>query len=243
MTTIAISFNEFVLPWEATRREDERFRKILKRLLLLFLLFAIVFPWLPLPHIEREEVERVPPALAKVILQQKMPAPAPQPKPKPVQKEKPVEKSASPAKPKRTEKARKKVASMGVAAFSKQLKSLRSSLDVAKLQARNTNITTGAAARTTRSVLGRDSANKTSGGISASSISSNGSGTQLAGRNGVSVVSAAQVAASTVRRSPAAATWNPSAVSSSSTRARSTRYTTVPCAAILRSGASMFSIS
>jgi hypothetical protein len=78
---------------------------------------------------------------------------------------------------------------MGVAAFSKQLKSLRSSLDVAKLQARNTNISTGAAARTTRSVLGRDSANKTSGGISASSISSNGSGTQLAGRNGVTVSS------------------------------------------------------
>jgi hypothetical protein len=189
MTTIAITFNEFALPWEATLREDERFRKILKRVLLLFLLFALVFPWLPLPHIEREEVERVPPALAKVILQQKVPAPAPQPKLKPVQKEKPAEKSASPAKPKRTERARKKVASMGVAAFSKQLKSLRSSLDVAKLQARNTNISTGAAARTTRSVLGRDSANKTSGGISASSISSNGSGTQLAGRNGVTVSS------------------------------------------------------
>ena len=189
MTTIAMTFNEFVLPWEATRREDERFRKILKRLLLLFLLFSIVFPWLPLPHIEREEVERVPPALAKVILQQKMPAPAPQPEPKPLQKEKPVEKSASPAKPKRTEQARKKVASMGVAAFSSQLKSLRSSLDVAKLQARNTNITTGAAARTTRAVLGRDSASKTSGGISASSISSNGSGTQLAGRKGVAVSS------------------------------------------------------
>jgi outer membrane biosynthesis protein TonB len=184
-------FNEFVLPWEATRREDERYRKILKRVLLLFLLFAIVFPWLPLAHIDREEVERVPPALAKVILQQKLPPPAPvrQPEPKPVEKKKPVEKAASPAKRKRTLQAKKKVASMGVAAFSSQLASLRSSLDVAKLRARNTNVTTGAAARTTRSVLGRETARKTSGGISASSISSNGTSTQLGGRNGVAVSS------------------------------------------------------
>jgi hypothetical protein len=76
---------------------------------------------------------------------------------------------------------------MGVAAFSNQLQSLRSSLDVAKLSARNTNIKTGAAARSTRSVLGRDTATRTSGGISSSVMSRNGSGTQLAGRSGVSV--------------------------------------------------------
>jgi hypothetical protein len=39
MTTTAIAFDGFVLPWEATRREDERFRRILKRLFLAFLLF------------------------------------------------------------------------------------------------------------------------------------------------------------------------------------------------------------
>lgn len=190
MTAIAMNFNDFVLPWESTRKEDERFKKVLKRLLLLFLLLAIVFPWLPLPHIDREDVEMVPPALAKVILQQKLPAPPPPvPQPEPVQKEKTVEKSAAPAKQKRAKPARKKVASMGVGAFSNQLKSLRSSLDVAKLRAQNTNIKTGAAARTTRSVLGRESATKSSGGISASVMSSNGSGTQLAGRAGVAVAS------------------------------------------------------
>jgi outer membrane biosynthesis protein TonB len=190
MTTTAIAFNEFVLPWDATRKEDERFRRILKRLLLVFLLLAIIFPWLPLPEIEREEAEIIPPALAKVIIQQKLPAappPPPPPEPEPVQKEKPVEKTAAPAKKKPSKPAGKKVASMGVAAFSNQLQSLRSSLDVAKLHARNTNIKTGAAARSTRSVLGRVSATKTSGGISSSVMSSNGSGTQLAGRSGVAV--------------------------------------------------------
>jgi len=194
MTTTAIAFNDFVLPWEATRKEDARFREILKRLLLLFLLLAIVFPWLPLPEIEREKAEIIPPALAKVIIHQRLPAPPPPPKQEKVEIEKPVEpkkvakKTAPPAK-KKGKPAGKNVASMGVAAFSKQLQSLRSSLDVAKLQARNTNVSTGAAAKASRSVLGRDSAVKTSGGVSSSVLNSTGSGTQLGGRNGVAVAS------------------------------------------------------
>lgn len=191
MTATAIVFDDFVLPWEATRKEDERFKRILKRLLVLFLLLAMVFPWLPLPEIEREAVERIPLTLAKVLLQQKLPAPPPPPpvEAEPVEKQPPAKKEAAPAKPKQAEQARKKVASVGVAAFAKQLQSLRGSVDLGKLQARNTNVETGAAARSTRSVLGRDSAQRTSAGISSSVMSSNGAGTQLAGRSGVAVAS------------------------------------------------------
>jgi protein TonB len=197
MTTTALVFNDFALPWESTRKEDERFKRILKRLLLVFLLLAIAFPWLPLPEIEREIAEKIPPTIAKVILEQKLPAappapPAPKPEPAKSEKAKPEKATKKPAptpKPKRAEAARRKVASMGVAAFSNELKSLRTSLDVAKLRARNTNVATGAAARSTRSVLGRDSASKTSGGIDTSAISKNGSGTQLAGRSGVAISS------------------------------------------------------
>jgi outer membrane biosynthesis protein TonB len=190
--------NDFVLPWEATRREDERFRVILKRLLLVFLLLAIVFPMLPLPKIVREQAEILPPTLAKIIIQQKLPAqpaPPPPPKPDPVEIEKPVEKkravekAASPAKQAKAKPASRNVASMGVAAFSSQLQSLRSSLDVAKLQAKNTNVTTGAAAKASRTVLGRESAIKTSGGVSSSVLNSNGNSTQLSGRNGIAVAS------------------------------------------------------
>lgn len=191
--------NDFVLPWEATRKEDERFRIILKRLLLVFLLLAIVFPLLPLPKIEREQAEILPSTLAKIIIQQKLPVqPAPPPpKPDPVEIEKPVEKkqavekAASPAKQAKAKSkpASRNVASMGVAAFSSQLQSLRSSLDVAKLQAKNTNVTTGAAAKASRTVLGRESAIKTSGGVSSSVLNSNGNSTQLSGRNGIAVAS------------------------------------------------------
>jgi len=189
MTTIAITFNDFALPWDATRKEDERFRRILKRLLLALLLFSVVFPWLPLPEIKREDVEIIPPTLAKVIIQQKLPVapPPPPPEPEPVAQETRATKADTPPGRKEAAPAGKKVASMGVAAFSSQLQSLRSSLDMAKLSARNTNVETGAAERATRSVLGRDSATRTSGGVSSSVMSSNGTGTRLSGRNGVAV--------------------------------------------------------
>jgi protein TonB len=197
MTTTAIAFTDFVLPWEASRLEDERFRRILKRLLLVFLLLAIVVPWLPIPEIQREVAEMIPPPLAKLIIQQKLPAapppppPEPEPaeieKPLPKQVQKPVRKAAAPPGQKKPKAARKAVNSMGVAAFSSQLQSLRSSLDVAKLSARNTNVKTGAAQRSSRSVLGRETATRTSGGISSSVMNGNGSGTRLGGRSGVAV--------------------------------------------------------
>ncbi len=187
MTTMTMRFNDFALPWESAHLEDDKFKRILKRLVALFLLLAFVFPFLPLPEVDRAEAEKVPPTLAKVVIHQAKPAPPPPPPPEPkvAEEKKPVEKKPEPSAQKKAGAAKKKVASMGVGAFSKQLTSLRSTVDVAKLQARNTNISTGAAAKSTRSVLGRDTATKTSGGVSSASMSRDGNGTQLAGRNGV----------------------------------------------------------
>ncbi|WP_297790747.1 AgmX/PglI C-terminal domain-containing protein [uncultured Marinobacter sp.] len=185
MTTLTTTPYDFALPWDASAEEDSRFKRILKRLGLLFLLFALVFPWLPLPEIEREEQERIPPALAKVLVEQRKVAPPPPP-PEPVKEEvseqpKPKKETApKPAPKKEVQAARKKVSTMGVAAFSDELSSLRSSVDVAKLQARNTNVETGAAAKAARSVLGATSATKTSGGVNSSEMNSTGTGTQLA---------------------------------------------------------------
>lgn len=191
MTAMTITPYEFALPWDASGDEDSRFKRILKRLLLLLLLLAVIFPWLPLPEIEREEKERVPPSLAKVLIEQRKVAPPPPP-PEPVKQEEKTEtvkKKAAPepAPAKEVKKAREKVSKMGVAAFSKELSSLRSSLDVAKLQARNTNVTTGAAAKAARSVLGATSATKTSGGVNSSVMNDSGSGTQLAAHSSTAV--------------------------------------------------------
>ncbi|EON93271.1 TonB family C-terminal domain-containing protein [Marinobacter lipolyticus SM19] len=194
MTTLTTTPYDFALPWDASAEEDSRFKRILKRLGLLFLLFALVFPWLPLPEIEREEKERIPPALAKVLVEQRKVAPPPPP-PEPVKEEvseqpKPKKETApKPAPRKEVQAARKKVSTMGVAAFSDELSSLRSSVDVAKLQARNTNVATGAAARAARSILGATSATKTSGGVNSSEMNSTGTGTQLASHSSTAVES------------------------------------------------------
>lgn len=185
MTTIAIASTDFALPWEAARQEDERFNRILRRLLLVFLLLSLVIPWLPLPRIEREVQKIVPPVMTKLILRQKLPAPPP---PAPVRAPiKQPEVKTAPPRHRAAAPRRRAVSKMGVAAFSKQLQSLRSSLNVARLQARNTNIKTGAAARTTRSVLGREAATRTSGGVNTSVMNGNGGGTRLTGRSGVDV--------------------------------------------------------
>ncbi|WP_417567399.1 AgmX/PglI C-terminal domain-containing protein [Marinobacter sp.] len=195
MTAMTTTPYEFALPWESSGEEDSRFKRILKRLLLLLLLLAVIFPWLPLPEVDREEKERVPPSLARVLIEQRKVVPPPPP-PEPVKQEEkaepePAEKKAAPkpAPAKEVTKAREKVSKMGVAAFSKELSSLRSSLDVAKLQARNTNVTTGAAAKAARSVLGATSATKTSGGVNSSVMNDSGSGTQLAAHSSKAVES------------------------------------------------------
>ncbi|MCM0613305.1 AgmX/PglI C-terminal domain-containing protein [Marinobacter sediminum] len=193
MTAMTTTPYEFALPWEASGEEDSRFKRILKRLLLLLLLLAVIFPWLPLPEIEREEKERVPQSLAKVLIEQRKVVPPPPP-PEPVKQEEkaePTNEKATPEPPpaKKVTKAREKVSKMGVAAFSKELSSLRSSLDVAKLQAKNTNVTTGAAAKAARSVLGATSATKTSGGVNSSVMNDSGTGTQLAAHASTSVES------------------------------------------------------
>ncbi|MEJ2393736.1 MAG: energy transducer TonB, partial [Candidatus Thiodiazotropha sp.] len=79
MTTLTMTFSEFTLPWDSSLQEDARFKRILKHSMLLFLLFSAVIPWLPLPEINREKAEAIPPILAKVIIHQKIPAPLREP--------------------------------------------------------------------------------------------------------------------------------------------------------------------
>lgn len=195
MTAMTATAYDFSLPWDASGEEDSRFKRILKRLLLLLLLLALAFPWLPLPEIQREEKERVPPSLAKVLIEQHKVVPPPPP-PEPVKQEEkqpePAETQKAapePAPAKEVKKAREKVSKMGVAAFSKELSSLRSSTNVAKLQARNTNVKSGSAAKAARSVLGASSATKTSGGVNSSVMNDTGSGTQLAAKGSTRVES------------------------------------------------------
>jgi periplasmic protein TonB len=77
----AISFRKPVLPWATSAADEERFRRILKRVLAVALLLALILPWLPKPEVERRQAQALPPPLAKLLLERQTPPP---PAPKPI---------------------------------------------------------------------------------------------------------------------------------------------------------------
>ena len=79
---IAPYYRDFDLPWEGDPESSARFRKILRVLLIILVVFGVAFPLLPTP--KREAPEEVPQRLARVMLEN---TPKPPPPPPPVPKE------------------------------------------------------------------------------------------------------------------------------------------------------------
>ena len=136
-------YNSPTLPWTLSEEDEQRFRRILKRILLISLLISLVMPWLPLPHVDRTQVEELPPHFAKLILErEELPPPAPvtikEPeaaaKPEPLKKDppKPVTKDTKkpeaekPVGKQDIDTARKKASGVGLLAFKDDLADLRS---------------------------------------------------------------------------------------------------------------------
>ncbi len=80
---IAPYYREYELPWEGDPEASARFRKILRVLLIIFVVFGILFPLLPAPEARRRPTE-VPQRLARVMLEN---TPKPPPPPPPAPKE------------------------------------------------------------------------------------------------------------------------------------------------------------
>jgi periplasmic protein TonB len=83
-TVITPFYREYELPWEGDPESSSRFRKILRVLLIVFLVLGILFPLLPSP--KRATQVEIPERLARVMIQQQ---PKPPPPPPPVVKEEP----------------------------------------------------------------------------------------------------------------------------------------------------------
>src|SRR6201996_8092150 len=94
-TVITPFYREYELAWEGDSESSSRFRKILRVLLILFLIFGILFPLLPTPKRTAAETE-VPQRLARVMIEEK---PKPPPPPPPVVKEVPKPKPEVEKKP------------------------------------------------------------------------------------------------------------------------------------------------
>ena len=187
---LAPYYREYELPWEADQESDDRFRKILRALLIILLLFGILFPLLPRP--KHTIAEEVPERLARVMTQTPKPPPPPPP-PKPKEEEKPkIEPKVAMVKPppvdehqRAREKAQKQLNQV-----KDELADLRDVMDLTPLETKNLSGAVGADSHAERSLI-TSKAGVGSGGIT-SANSSRGFGTgagSLTGHNATAVTS------------------------------------------------------
>jgi protein TonB len=215
---------ELLLPWESSEAEDRRYQRILRRLLITLMVFAVVIPWLPVPEPSRTEQEAVPAQLARVLLEkQVLPAPQPQPKPqpkpelkpepepepKPELKPEPVKPEPAPPKAKPVprdlaKEARELAAVSGVLAFQDTLAEMRDNVDVDSLNQQGLSQGQAAAEVTQRRIIAAP-ARAGSGGIQTAALSRDTGGPALSGQATTRVQSTITAGAAVERESASAA--------------------------------------
>ena len=148
---LAPYYREFELPWDGDPESSERFRKILRVLLILLVIFGILFPLLPTP--KRESAEEIPERLARVMLENK-PKPPPPPPPKVEEKPK-IEPKVAMVKPPPVDehqRARDK-AQKQLNQVKDELADLRDVMDLKPLETKNLSGAVGADAHAERSLI------------------------------------------------------------------------------------------
>jgi periplasmic protein TonB len=130
---LAPFYREFELPWEGDPESESRFRKILRVLLILLILFGILFPLLPNPKPTAADTE-VPQRIAQVMIEEK-PKPPPPP-PKPVEEKPKVvpEKKIPVTPPVDQKQVAHEKAQKQVNQFKDELADLRQQMDLTPLQ-------------------------------------------------------------------------------------------------------------
>ena len=194
------------LPWSSSIEDDKRFTKILSGFLVAMVVASVIVTLVNVPDIAREEKEKLPPQLARVVLEkQELPPPKPVEPPKPEEKKpepkpeevkpepKPVEKPKEPVKalPKQTvEKAREQAENSGVMQFKDDLAEMRDMLQTSAVETAATTVTnsTGEAAQVDRAMI-TSGAKTASGGINTANLSRDTGGVALSGRETTKVKS------------------------------------------------------
>ena len=174
MTTLVPFYREYELPWEGDPESSSRFRKILRVMLFLFVLFGILFPLLSPPKPTAADTE-VPQRLARVMIEEK-PKPPPPPPPKVEEKPKiePVQKPVP--KPVDQKQLAHEKAQKTVNQFKDELADLREQMDLTPLaQTKNLSGAVGADSHAERALI-TSKVGAGSGGIT-SANSSRGFGT------------------------------------------------------------------
>lgn len=135
--------------------QDKKFTRILQLLIGLYLLIAVIVPFIEQVEVSREVKEKVPVQLAKIMLKEKkLPIPE-KPKEKPIEEKKPEEvkdKKVEPPKTKR-QAAKQKAQSSGLAAMKDELFAMRDAFEVKPSATTKLNKTSAGEVKVQRKLL------------------------------------------------------------------------------------------
>ncbi|NND37062.1 MAG: TonB family protein [Gammaproteobacteria bacterium] len=190
---MSVMYRTWALPWDFADEDNDKLRAIGKKVLIATLVLTVLLSLLPIPEIDRDEADRVPPRFAKLMLDKPKPPPPPpvvetKPEPKPeepkiVEEKKPepkvVEKKPEPKPVDKVEEARKKASVAGLLPFADDLADLRDNQAIASVRAdRQLAGAAGEAKRSERSMI-TSKAGKGSGGINTAAMSRDTGGAGL----------------------------------------------------------------
>lgn len=212
---VKISAPNLMLPWSSSKDDDRRFWKILILLFIPALLISVIIPFIHVPEPDRKELEKLPPQLARVIIEKKeipLPPPKKEKKKEPKKEKKQEEKKEVKPKEKPPEKKREKQpppkkvkpkenppaakvelakeqAQAEINEFADALVDLRDDFDLSDLDtAVKPTQGTGKAAKVERKVIA-SAASRSTGGISNSNLARNTGGKALSGKTSTKVKS------------------------------------------------------
>ena len=201
-------YREFELPWSSDSGQERKFRRLLLIVMLAIAALGLIWPFLPTPQPDPNEIEEIPPRIAKLLLQDKPPPPPPprvepEPEPEPVTPEpepervvetapepEPVIPTPAPEPPPidRQQQARER-AQAALLPFTQALASLRDNDALEKVaDTRPLTASVGEAARNERSMI-TSNAGSASSGINTAAMSRNTGGSGLGDRNTTQVES------------------------------------------------------
>ena len=122
---LAPYYRLYDLPWSPTEEVERRFRKVVRNAFIVFAIFAILIPLLPVRERDLAKAPQIPDRIVKLVLEK--PAPPPPPPPPKIEEKKPEpEKKVEPPKPPPPKPdARERAQNAGLLKLQDQLADLR----------------------------------------------------------------------------------------------------------------------
>lgn len=194
-------------PFDRSAADDSRFGKLLVGAFVVFALLGVAVPLISVPEIEREEKEKLPPQLARVLLEKEeipppLPPPEPEPEPEPEEPE-PEPEPEEPPEPEpevtpepepepepitEVDQAREVAKVSGVLQFQDALADMREAINTEALASEDITRGQAEAERVERNLI-TSNAEADSGGINTAALSTDTAGVALSGRETTQVES------------------------------------------------------